>query len=80
VLSARFTNSFKGFKGISFLLILKQNHSVRFLKYQTALDSKLLVSAAQLLGVPYHILWEDFLRVLFRCDQNLQILFLKFFI
>jgi hypothetical protein len=24
------------------------------------LDSKLLVSAAQLLGVPYHILWEVF--------------------
>jgi hypothetical protein len=40
------------------------------------LDSKLLVSAAQLLGVPYHILWD--FKGAFRFDQNLQILFLFF--
>jgi hypothetical protein len=43
------------------------------------LDSKLLVSAAQLLGVPYHILWEV-LRVLFRLIKIPNSFFEVFFI
>jgi hypothetical protein len=39
------------------------------------LDSKLLVSAAQLLGVPYHILWE-FLKCF---SIKISKFFLKFF-
>jgi hypothetical protein len=39
-------NSFKGFKRISFLLILKQNHSVRFLKSNCTLDSNFSFSSS----------------------------------